>query len=259
MSLSDAHDIIEAERLSRGRVFVGYMRRYAAGFHEIHDEIKQLGAIQYARVRGPNETFVEQSSSFPQRFADYPEDDSRDRASLLKKTLQQALEVECNVNMTPDLATQYQNLCSLGSHDLSAMRELLGVPDEVIGASLGNNFWNVLFKYPGYIVSYESGFHNIPMFDAHIEVYGEDKSVRIEWENPFIHGLPVTTTTKERVGGGIKETRSRKTYEDPFILELKELHAMVTENKAVKTSAEDAEKDIHIWQMIIRAAAQKTA
>lgn len=280
MSLSDARAIVEAEKLSRGRVFVGYMRRYAAGFHKIKDEIKQLGSIVYARVTGmpcrnppcisphdtdtpggqdiigPNSIFVEQSSTFPQRFTDYPADETQERTATLKKTLQQALEIECKVDTTPDRITQYQNLCSLGSHDLSAMREVLGMPDDVTGASLGNAFWNVLFKYPGYTVSYESGFHNVPSFDACIEVYGEDKSVLIKWDNPFIRGLPVLTTTRQRVDGGIKETHMRKTYEDPFILELKELHAMVTENKAAKTSAEDAVMDIHICQMIIRAAAR---
>jgi hypothetical protein len=52
MSLSDNSAIVEAEKLSRGRVFVGYMRRYAAGFEEIREEVKQLGPILYARVRG---------------------------------------------------------------------------------------------------------------------------------------------------------------------------------------------------------------
>jgi predicted dehydrogenase len=129
------------------------------------------------------------------------------------------------------------------------------MPEGVAGASLGEVFWNVLFKYPGYTVAYESGYHNLPLFDAHIEVYGEDKSIRMEWDTPFIRGLPVSTTTRQVVNGGLQETHMRKTYEDPFILELKELYAMVTEDKAVKTSAEDAVKDIHIWQMIMRAAA----
>lgn len=178
----------------------------------------------------------------------------------MKSTLHQALNVECQVDVTPDCITQYQNLCGLGSHDLSAMREVLGMPDDVIGASLGSEFWNVLFKFHGYTVSYESGFHNVPAFDAHIKVYGADKSVLVQWDTPFIRGLPVTTTMRERVdGGGVKETHMRKTFEDPFVLELKELHAMVTESKPTKTSAEDAILDIHLWQMIIRAAAQRTA
>lgn len=206
-------------------------------------------------IIGPNETFVEQSSTFPQKFNDYPPDETEKRAALLKRTFKQALEIECGLPPTEKSITQYQNLCGLGSHDLSAMREVLGMPTGVIGASLGSEFWNVLFQYQNFTVSYESGFHNIPMFDAHIEVYGENKSVRIQWENPFVRGLPVSTTTRERIeSGGFKETHLRKTYEDPFILELKELHAMVADSKLPKTSAKDALLDLHIWQSIMRAA-----
>lgn len=207
-------------------------------------------------IIGPNPTFVEQSSTFPQRFTDFPAGEIEERAALSKQKLQQALEVECKVDMTPDRITQYQNLCGLGSHDLSAMREVLGMPEDVAGASLGNDFWNVLFKYPGYTVSYESGFYNVPLFDAHIEVYGKDKSVLMKWDTPFIRGLPVTTTTRERIDGGFKETHTRKTFEDPFILELMALHTMVTEDKAPKTTAEDAMMDINTWQRIMHAAAR---
>ena len=137
------------------------------------------------------------------------------------------------------------------------MRDLLGAPLNVIGASLANEFWNVLFKYDTFTLSYESGFHNIPSFDACIEVYGEEKSILIQWDSPFIRGLPVTTTTTQNEDGGLKTTHMRRTYEDPFILQLKELRAMVIESRVPQTSAEDATKDIHIWQMIMRAAARQ--
>ncbi|CAK1356522.1 unnamed protein product [Cercospora beticola] len=232
---------------------------YAAGFAEFQEEIKKLGMIKYARVRdiiGPNELFVEQSSTLPQRFHDYPPEETEKRALMMKQAMHQALRVECGADASVDRITQYQNLAGLGSHDLSAMREILGEPVGVSGIALGNDFWNVLFGYHGFTTSYESGFHNIPIFDAHIEVCGADKLVRMSWDTPFIRGLPVTITTKENVNGGLVETNVRKTFEDPFILELDELYMMVTEDKAPKTSAEDAAKDIELWQMIIRAAAR---
>ncbi|KAF2206613.1 hypothetical protein CERZMDRAFT_122934 [Cercospora zeae-maydis SCOH1-5] len=215
LSVLDAHAIVQAEQKSKGRVFVGYMRRYAAAFQEIHDEVKRLGVIKYASVRdiiGPNELFVEQSSTFPQRFNDYPVDGTKKRAAMMQQTMQRALEVECKVEATSDRISQYQNLAGLGSHDLSAMREIFGMPDRVIGASLGTDFWNVLFKYPDFTVSYESGFHNIPVFDAHIEIYGSDRSVKVSWDTPFIRGLPVTITTRRAVAGALKETTVRRTY-----------------------------------------------
>ena len=45
----------------------------------------------------------------------------------------------------------------------------------------------------------------------------------------------------------------RRTYEDPYTLELKELYNLVVYGIPVKTTAEDAEKDTKIFQMIMKA------
>ena len=51
LTYRDADLIIEAEKRSKGKVFVGYMRRYAASFL---DAVKEIGHenVLYARVRG---------------------------------------------------------------------------------------------------------------------------------------------------------------------------------------------------------------
>lgn len=48
----DADAIIAAEQKSRGRVMVGYMRRYATAFVDMVREIGGIEKILYARVRG---------------------------------------------------------------------------------------------------------------------------------------------------------------------------------------------------------------
>lgn len=154
-----------------------------------------------------------------------------------------------------ELTTFYQALGGLGSHDLSAMREALGMPERVLGVSVSLPFWNVLFKYPSFTVSYELGFHNIPVFDAHLEVYGTNKLVRVQYDSPYIRGLPVTMHIQENVGGTYRETTLRKTYEDTFILQMTELYTSIVENKSVKTSATDALRDLRIYRMIIQGAA----
>jgi hypothetical protein len=53
--------------------------------------------------------------------------------------------------------------------------------------------------------------------------------------------------------GGFSDTVIRKTYEDPYTLEMKELYAVVVEGKTVKTTAEDAKKDLEIFGMIMKA------
>mgnify|MGYP001658929267 CR=1 FL=1 len=48
----DANAIIEAEKMSEGRVMVGYMRRFAPAFEDAIREIGRMDKILYARVRG---------------------------------------------------------------------------------------------------------------------------------------------------------------------------------------------------------------
>jgi predicted dehydrogenase len=52
LNLRDADAIIAAEKGSQGKVFVGYMRRYAAAFVDALKEIGGLDKISYARIRG---------------------------------------------------------------------------------------------------------------------------------------------------------------------------------------------------------------
>ena len=100
---------------------------------------------------------------------------------------------------------------------------------------------------------YESGIHNIPVFDAHIEVYSNEKTVRIQYDTPYIKGLPIKIYITENDGGALKETTLLPTYEDAYTQELRELYESFTAGKPAKTTIDDAENDLKICQMILRA------
>ena len=46
--------------------------------------------------------------------------------------------------------------------------------------------------------------------------------------------------------GSFRESTIRKTYEDAYTLEMKELYAVVVDGKPVKTTAADARKDLEV-------------
>ncbi|KAL2832502.1 hypothetical protein BDW59DRAFT_139349 [Aspergillus cavernicola] len=261
LSLKDVDSIIELEKQSSGKVMVGYMRRYAAGFLDAVKEIGTLDNVYYARVRdivGPNSAFVGQSGTFPRSFSDYGPEDSKELAARTNEILEQALTQELGIPVTPATALQWRHLGSLGSHDLSAMREVLGMPVAVLGASLcateGPPFWSALFQYPSFAVSYESGIDGVPRFDASIEVFGKYKTVKICFDSPYVKGLPTTMHVRERLADvSFRESVVRKTYEDAYTLEMKELYAFVVDGKPAKTTAEDSKKDLEIFGMIMQA------
>jgi predicted dehydrogenase len=136
------------------------------------------------------------------------------------------------------------------------MREVLGPPLSVAGAILTPTIWTVLFQYSGFHVTYESGIINVPEFDAHIEVYSMNKIVCVQYDTPYVRGLPVTMTVKEKVGeGGFQERKVRKTYQDPYTEEMLAFWKCVVEGSAPKTSVEDARGDVKIFGMVLRAGA----
>ena len=147
LSLKDADSVIRAEKASSGKVMIGYMRRYAAAFTDAVKEVGGIEKILYARIRdivGPNSTFVGQSGTFPKAFSDYRAEDSAELSKRTSDILEQALS-ELGIPITPASSLMWRHLGSLGSHDLSAMREVLGMPTGVHGASLcsasGPPFW----------------------------------------------------------------------------------------------------------------------
>ncbi|KAE9379507.1 oxidoreductase family protein [Stipitochalara longipes BDJ] len=254
----DIDAIIAAEEKSRGRVFVAYQRRYAQAFVDAVEEVGGMDKVQYARVRdiiGPNSTFVSQSGTFPQKFSDFKKEDTEEMLAKDEEMTRYALEHDYGVKATQESMDMARLLSSLGSHDLSAMRELLGMPTRVLGASLNAAaIWTVLFQYPSFPCTYESGINNVPIFDAHIEVYSNDKIVRVNYDTPYVKGLPVTLTIRERIGDrGYQERMVRKTYEDPYTLEFLEFYRVVVEGREPKTSVRDARQEVDLWGMIMRA------
>jgi predicted dehydrogenase len=142
----DVKRLLEAEQKSKGTVMVGYMRRYATAFL---DAVKEIGGIQnltYARVRdiiGRNAIFINQSGTFPHRFTDHAKVDSDALAEANKDWLHQGLTEDLGIEVTEEASQLWFLLGGLGSHDLSVMREALGMPKSVLGCSLNASspFW----------------------------------------------------------------------------------------------------------------------
>lgn len=117
-----------------------------------------------------------------------------------------------------------------------------------------------MFQYPGFVVAYESGVDQVPRFDASIEIFGDKKTVKVCIDTPFVKGLPTTMVVKEPLDdGSYRESTVRRTYEDPFTLELQEVYRWVIEGKEPKTNPSDAKKDLEILGMLTKAGAEQRA
>lgn len=261
----DIEALSAAEKESKGTVFVGYMRRYAPAFLDAIAEIGSTADIQYVRVRdiiGPNAVFVDQSGTFPKKFSDFPKEDVDELADKNTDMMTQALLEEFAVPMNADTRLMLAVLGGLGTHDLSAMREIIGTPQSVIGASMGFPMWSALFQYDGFTTLYESGINGVADFDAHIEVYTNTKIVRINYDSPYVKGLPTTMTVREQKPGprgelSYEERTVRTTYEDAYTVEMKEWHDCIVSGRTPKTTVEDAREDLDIFKMLMQSGFRK--
>ncbi|KAI9728100.1 MAG: hypothetical protein M1834_007816 [Cirrosporium novae-zelandiae] len=259
LSLPSAQAILEAAKMAPNgaKVFVGYMRRYAHSFVKaFKDEVASIDKIMYARSRdiiGPNSHFVNQSGTFPIKFVDFPPNAGKERDQRLYKLISEAFKGK---EITKERFDYCRFLGSLGSHDLSLMREALGFPEKVVGISAHEPFYTALFTYRNkdgspFSVTYESGIDEVPRFDAHLAVYGMNKTVTIYYDTPYVKGLPIKVKVDEYDKDGQATTREILTsYEDTYTSELIEMYKCFVEGKPIKTTVEDAMMDLKLYDQM---------
>lgn len=90
-------------------------------------------------------------------------------------------------------------------------------------------------------------------FDAHLEVYASRKSVKIEYDTPYIRHLPTKLVINETEGEVNKQSVIRPTFTDPYTIELKYLYDVIVQDLTPKTTPEDSKNDLHLYKMIIDA------
>jgi predicted dehydrogenase len=252
LTIADAEAIIRARDAAGVRVMVAYMRRFAPAFVAAVEEVSQLGKINYARIRdiiGQNRLIIEQSSVV-HRFDDIPEALRQDRGERAARMVAEAIG-----EAPADIRGAYRFLLGLNSHDLSAMRELLGFPRSVVAARHwnGGRFITAILQYDGYCAVLETGVDEQRRFDAHLEVYGVTRSIRVQYDSPYIRHLPTTLVVHETKGEAYEERVTRPTFKDPYTLEIEYFHDVVTKGLQPKTTPEDFIEDLRLMGMIVEA------
>lgn len=252
LTLRETEEIIAARDAGGVQVMVAYMRRYAPAFVEAVEEVRNLEKINYARIRdiiGANSMIIEQSSMV-HRFDDIPEEAKADRSERARTLVTEAIG-----ETPPELTTAYRMLLGLGSHDLSAMRELIGIPNRVAAATQwnGGRFITAIFEYDGFNATFEMGVDRQRRFDAHLEVYGDSRQVMVQYDTPYIRHLPTTLNVKETIGDAYMETVRRPTFTDPYTHELEHFYDVVTGKICPKTPPEDSVEDLRLFGHIMDA------
>ena len=249
----EAEEIIAAQKTSKVVVQVGYMRRYAQAFLDGCDAVKKMKQIKYARVRdflGDNSLIVNPTSRVI-RDEQIPDSVKKEAERRNDALLDEALGEKSE----PAIRRAYSLMLGLSSHDLSAMRELLGKPKKVLFAAQRDSglYMAATFDYGPYVCQFETGIDGIARFDAHLEVYGEEQVVKIQYDTPYVRNSPIRLTVTENNGrGGVSKLDSHPTWGDPFVAQWITFYENVTNNAAPKTDPADFLEDLELFTEMAR-------
>jgi predicted dehydrogenase len=249
----EADQIIATRKNSSVVVQVGYVRRYAPAFLDGYEIVKKMKEIKFARVRdfiGHNSLIVSRTSRVvrDEQLPELIKKEGQDRKNAL-------LDEALGEGSAPAIRKAYSLLLGLSSHDLSAMREWLGMPNKVLfAAQRGNGLYlTAAFDYGAFVCAFETGVDDIPRFDAQLEVYGTDKIVRIQYDSAHIRNLPIRLIVTESNGrGGVNALNSHLAWGDPFVSEWKAFYENIVQNSVPKTSPADFAQDLELFGEMVR-------
>ena len=281
LTRQEAQNVEEARKRNNVHISIGYMRRYTPVWSCFLEELSKAGSIDFARVfdySGPNSIFISQSSTLPKVFnSDIPKEAMEERRVLFNQIATLALGDEKAKDSR--LVKVFRLLGSLGSHDISCMRHAFGgVPKQCLSAfaSPSGDFIAASFLYdqtegPPFQVSYETGIHTVGTFDAYIEVYCIGKILRLDYDTPYVKGLPIKLTIRENTGKGgqgYQERVIRPTFEDAYSAEFIRLSKAIRQPSSVTQrqstarigwadsvemcSPTDAMHDLDVFDMIMK-------
>jgi predicted dehydrogenase len=249
ISLEEADRLAEAEAKYGVTVQVGFMRRHAPAFTEAVKRIEPLrGDILVARVRdviGANALIIN-STSRVVRGTDIPSA----AIEAAKTAMAEATKKAIGVGEGP-IANAYGLMLGLSSHDISAMRELIGRPERVLMASQrhGGRAITASFDYGHFVCQFETAVDLIPHFDAHLEVSTPKEVIRVDYDTPYIRHQPARLTVLKPHGeAGASTEVSFPTRYDSFAVEWNDFHRNVTERRRPKTSIADAREDLELFK-----------
>ena len=247
MTLEDADKIIEAQKRSGLTVQVGYMRRYATAFEEAVARVKQMDGVHLARVHdviGKNALLIAPTSKVI-RGKDISQQVMDEGKRLTEQKLLEALG-----EAPQEIKIAYNLLLGLSTHDLSAMRELLGTPKGVLYAAqrVGGLYLTAAFDYGDFVCGFETGIDAIPRFDCYLEVYGKSQFLRVDYQTPYVRHLATKLSVVTAVPDSeLHQETVQPAFEDNFTREWRAFYKNVTTGGAPKTSPEDYRHDLELF------------
>jgi predicted dehydrogenase len=155
----------------------------------------------------------------------------------------------------PALVKVYGQLLGLVSHDISAMRELFGRPHRVLHAwwRHGGIYLGATYDYGDFVAEVTSGVDEVPRYDTYLEVFAEDRVIRVDYAPPYVRHVPARlTVTRPADPSGVETIIAFTSRADPFVTEWRAFHRAIQTGTLPKASITDSREDLELFAEIMR-------
>ncbi len=253
----EAYQLNELAKANQTPIMVAYMRCYTSAFDKAQQQLRSFGPITHVRAfdlqrEGPyffnqvEEPFVVEDYDLS-TIATAKEIEAQNRKDLLG-------------DGAPDLLWKcHRVITGAAIHNISALRNLLGSPKNVICAyaSKGGENITTILDYGNFSCLYEIVIDNIARVDANIEIMSEYESIKLHYTTPYIRNLPTKLEVQKSDDNTNAITTFGPFYDDPFKTEILHFHDVITGKATLKTDLSGAIEDLKLCEAITHQLKQQ--
>jgi predicted dehydrogenase len=253
LSEAEGQRIIAAGKKAGVRLMVGYMKRYDPAVERMTEELQAIKAPRFASST---------TSEYPMKWyvAQYP----IIRGTDIDAMVLHGLEADDEARVTaaigiddPILRYAYRHsLLDSMIHDINLMRGLLGEPKRLQFAAVGQAAVSVFLEFPqtAAAMHWVNLMDGVAQYQQRFSFFSPQQRASLVFPSPFLRNMPTQLVLE---GGSMETSRASRTaervsYESAFKRELIEFYDCVTKNRAPRTMAEEAVRDVAVCQAIIK-------
>jgi predicted dehydrogenase len=264
-SLEETEAIAALAKKAKGRLMVGYHKRFDPHYLKARDEVRQMKDLRYveATVLHPDDAayrthhVVLPLPAGPWKPIPEPEMNRR----LLEIAKDEALEGSLDQTVGRD-APQSNRIATLLLflsliHDVNALRGILGEPERVISAEAwqGGFAQHSLTQFARDVrvsLSWIS-LPGVKHYEERLRFVSPEKRVTLRFPSPYLRHFPTPLEIEKMDGDELVVEQRTVSYEEAFRTELHYFHHCVEEGKQPQPSIDDALGDARWIREIARA------
>ncbi len=253
-SLQETDAILAAHKRAGTVGQVGYMKVYDPAYEyakQVVDGMKNIRFVQVNHLHPNNDLHMRQFDI--RRFNDVP-------AAVFDatKAARLAARQEAIGDVPPYVEGAFYLLSGSMIHDLYGMRTMLGIPNKVVSSDIWFNGRAVTMnlEYPGGYRCVASWIDLPDLWDFHetLEVYGDDRRVRVTYPTGFARGILSHVAVQGIDANGITyKQEPALDWESAFSRELRHFYDCVRNGATCRTPIASARDDIALIIDIIHA------